>query len=608
MTTVEQAFGVKHLQASAALGALLAALVLVNTPAAAHAQTVEDRAALTTVSERSGFTRTGRYAEIAELNAAFEQAYPDAVRAITFGRSAEGRAMQALVVTRTGALTAQDARARGIPVILVQGGIHAGEIDGKDAGYLALRQMLDGQAAQGALDKQVIVFVPIYNVDGHERFSAWNRPNQRGPEEMGVRATAQNYNLNRDYVKADAPETRAMLGLINEWDPIIYTDLHVTDGAQFEHDVSVQMEPLVAGDAAMAAQGRQLQSALLSRLEAQGSLPLPFYPTLADEDDPASGFVNSVYLPRYSTGYSAMRNRFSILLETHSWKTYPVRVNITRNFIVDLAEETALHGQSWLREAQAADRRASGMAGESVVLDWKATDEEHIVDFRGYAYTQTPSPVTGGMLVRYDETKPQIWRVPLRDHLVPAITATLPQAGYVVQPAFADQVAALLDLHGIRYRKIENTVTGAATETFRADEVKFAASPSEGRQRASVKGEWKAEMRDLPAGSLYVPSGQAGARLVGTLFEPAGPDSLLSWGQFNLALQNGNYMEAYVAEDIALAQLADPTIAEAFARKLAREPEFARNPRARIEFFTRRHSTWDPDTRLYPVFRVSREP
>ena len=584
------------------------AIALTIIPSLSHASAQAVNPALVTVSEQSGFERTGRYEEIARLNAAFEQAYPDAVRAITFGTSAEGRAMQALVVSRTGVLTAEEAKARNIPVILVQGGIHAGEIDGKDAGYLALRQMLDGEAATGALEKQVVVFVPIYNVDGHERFGAWNRPNQRGPVEMGVRATGQNYNLNRDYVKADAPETRAMLHLINEWDPIVYTDLHVTNGAQFEHDVSVQLEPLVAGDPALAAQGRRLQTALIDRLSAQGSLPLPFYPTLARRDDPTSGFVYNVYEPRYSTGYSVLRNRFTILLETHSWKTYPVRVNITRNFIVDLVEETAQHGQNWLREAKAADQRASRMAGDEVVLSWKATEEARMIDFRGYAYTRTPSAVTGNLLIRYDENTPQIWRVPLREKMVPDLTATLPQGGYVVAPAFADQVAALLDLHAISYTRLRAPRTDVATEAYRAETLNYAPVPGEGRQRLRTTGSWKPETRDLPAGSLYVPAGQPGARLVGALFEPTAPDSLLQWGEFNLAFQNGNYMEAYVAEDIALEQLRDPAVAEAFALKLAREPEFARDPRARIDYFIRNHSFYNPDTRLYPVLRVDTAP
>ena len=157
--------------------ACIAAAPLFAAPAAPA------RAGLTTVAERSGFVRTGRYEEVIALCDAFAKAYPEAVRCIDFGTTPEHRPMKALVVSRTGALTAEAARAGKLPVVLMQGGIHAGEIDGKDAGFLALRELLDDQQDPGVLDKQVFVFVPVFNVDGHERFAAWNRPNQRGPEE-----------------------------------------------------------------------------------------------------------------------------------------------------------------------------------------------------------------------------------------------------------------------------------------------------------------------------------------------------------------------------------------------------------------------------------------
>jgi murein tripeptide amidase MpaA len=219
---------------------------------------------LSTVAERSGFLKTGRYDEVVTLCTRFAARYPDAVRCETFGTTPEGRPMKALAASRSGALDAAAARARGLPVLLVQGGIHAGEIDGKDAGFWLLRQLLDGEAAPGALDAMVLVFVPVFNVDGHERFGRWNRPNQNGPEEMGWRTTAQNYNLNRDYLKADTPEMQAMLQLVEAWDPIVTMDLHVTNGAKFEHDISVQVEPLNAGDAAQRQQGLALRSALLA--------------------------------------------------------------------------------------------------------------------------------------------------------------------------------------------------------------------------------------------------------------------------------------------------------------------------------------------------------
>ncbi|MBS0200492.1 MAG: peptidase M14, partial [Proteobacteria bacterium] len=166
---------------------------------------------LTTVSERSGFQRTGRYDEVIKLCRDFQAKYPKAVRCFDFGTTPEGRPMKALAISTSGALTPAAAHARNLPVVLAQGGIHAGEIDGKDAGFLAIREMLQGKAAKGALDRVVLLFVPVFNVDGHENFRAWNRPNQRGPEEMGFRVTAQRYNLNRDYMKADAPEMQALL-------------------------------------------------------------------------------------------------------------------------------------------------------------------------------------------------------------------------------------------------------------------------------------------------------------------------------------------------------------------------------------------------------------
>src|SRR3712207_4411632 len=147
-------------------------------------------AELTTHAERSGFQETGRYEEVVRLCAAFQKAFPKEVRSIEFGRTPEGRPMLALAVSRSGALTPNEARKRNVPVLLVQGGIHAGEIDGKDAGFLALREALENKEPNDPLAKQVVLFVPVFNVDGHERFRAWNRPNQRGPREMGWRTTS----------------------------------------------------------------------------------------------------------------------------------------------------------------------------------------------------------------------------------------------------------------------------------------------------------------------------------------------------------------------------------------------------------------------------------
>ena len=343
--------------------ALLAGLVAAM-PAPDAAATTPADPPLSTVAERSGFQRTGRYEETIELCAAFAQAYPDAVRCASFGTTPQGRPMQVLVATRSGAFDPDDAHARGLPVLLAQGGIHAGEIDGKDAGFLLLRQLLDGSALPGALDKLVFVFVPVFNVDGHENFRAWNRPNQRGPEEMGFRATAQRYNLNRDYMKADSAEMRAMLALVRRWDPLVTLDLHVTDGAKFRHDISITGEPVNAGDPGLRVAGRALRDGIAAKLRQQGSSPVVFYPSLAEQDDPAGGFVDEVYPPRFSHGYFPLRNRIGILVETHSWRTYPERVRATRNALMGAIALTVEHGDAWTALAAAADHAAERLGGK----------------------------------------------------------------------------------------------------------------------------------------------------------------------------------------------------------------------------------------------------
>ena len=587
------------------LRALCLSLLLPVAASAATAPSTD----LTTLSERSGFLKTGRYDEVIALCHAFQAAYPGVVRCFEFGRTPEGRPMMALAASRSGALDPQAARAANLPVLLVQGGIHAGEIDGKDAGFLALRQALEGKAARGALDRQVLLFVPVFNIDGHERFGAWNRPNQRGPEQMGWRTTAQNLNLNRDYLKADAPEMQAMLSLVNDWDPLAYIDLHVTDGAKFEHDVSIQVEPVYAGDEALRAAGKALRDGVIDRLAAQGSLPLPFYPSFVTYDDPTSGFEDSVSPPRFSTGYFLLRNRFGMLVETHSWKDYPTRVRITRNAVVALLELVARNGRQWQALARAADARAAALGGHAVALDYKAGSQARMIDFRGYHYTRTPSEVSGALMTRYDDSRPEIWRVPLRDDVRPTLEVVAPTGGYIVPAAHAAWVGAKLRQHGVEFRVLDEALPRHAVQAFRASKTEFAARPMEGHQRLAVTGAWSAETRDIGAGALFVPTAQPRARLLMALLEPQAPDALAAWGSFNNAFEQKEYMEDYVAEDVARQYLArDPALAAQFAARLREDPEFAASPAARLQFFARRHESWDERYNLYPVLRVAADP
>jgi hypothetical protein len=574
---------------------------------------------LLTLAEQSGFRRTGRTDEVDALCSAFAAQWPEAVRSIEFGRSGEGRPMRALIVSRAAPLSARELQARRIPVLLLQAGIHPGESDGKDAGFIALRELLEATAPR-LLEQLAIVFVPAFNVDGHERIGRWNRPNQNGPEETGWRTTARNLNLNRDYTKADTVEMRAMLGLINDWDPLLCADLHVTDGADFQPDISIQVEPLNQGDAQLRASGRLLRDRLIDKLTAAEALPLPFYPDFVTADDPASGFVLTVYSPRFSTGYWPQRNRFTVLVETHSWKDYARRVRVTCSTIRALAELLACHGEQWLSEVQAADRAAARLAGCSVDLAYRsawrepgsaehhaASDAEGatMIDFPGYAYQRRRSAISGALVTVYDPGTPQIWRVPYRDRVEPSLSVQAPGGGYLVPAAYADEMAAKLAVHGIESQPLAATLEAHAMSAFRATGAEFSVAPFEGRMRVRLDGEWRAETRSLGAGGLYVPIAQARARLLLALLEPQAPDSLAAWGFFNACFEQKEQLEPYVAEAIAQRLLDEvPQLRADFWSKLRHDSAFAADGAARLQFLLRHHASWDQQYNLYPILRV----
>jgi murein tripeptide amidase MpaA len=576
---------------------------------------------LVTLAEQSNFRDTGRIDEVERLSAEMARMWPDAVQSIEYGRSVQGRPMRALLVSRTGAASAEQIWARKIPVLMVQGGIHPGESDGKDAGFIALRELLEGSAATDVLAKIAILFVPAFNTDGHERTGRWNRPNQVGPEETGWRTTAQNLNLNRDYTKADAPEMRAMLRLIDTWDPLVCADLHVTDGADFQPDISIQVEPINQGDPGLRASAVSLRDQLIARLAELGSMPLDFYPDLAKTDDPSSGFALTVYSPRFSTGYFPQRNRYTVLVETHSWKQYAHRIRVTRNTIVTLAELVAAQGDGWLQLCSQADATAKRLGGADVTLDyvtrWRepsragsATRERddqdaRIIDFPGYAYTRTESAISGGLVTVYDPKTPQVWRVPLRDAVKPLLVVKAPGAGYVVPVSFAAEIGLRLEAHGIAFDRLRAPKTGVRVATFRAQQVSFSVVPFEGRMRAQLDGGWSDEVVSVEPGALFVPIAQPLARLITALFEPRAPDSFAAWGFFNACFEQKEQLEPYVAEQVAAGLLAsEPALKAEFMAKLKADPQFAASPSERLEFFLRRHVSWDVRYNLYPVMRV----
>jgi zinc carboxypeptidase len=552
---------------------------------------------LQTTAEQSAFKRTGRYDEVVRLCHDFARAYRG-VTCETFGTTPERRPMVALAVGKKGA-----------PTLLVQGGIHAGEIDGKDAGFLVLRELLDGKLE--GVDKNAIriVFVPVFNVDGHERFGAWNRPNQVGPEEMGWRTTAQNLNLNRDYVKAEAPEMRAMLALFRREDPAAYMDLHVTDGAEFQHDVAVLVAPhagVADAPAGLTAAAGALRASIKAQLAAQKHLPIvDFYPQFVKHEDPAGGFAAMTSTPRFSDAYAAARNRLGILVETHSWKDYPTRVRATHDAVVAVLRELSQKGRDWQKAERDADGESLG--GKPLALGWQPDlTKPTTLDFLGYKYTRATSAISTVPRIQYDTSKPETWHVPFYAAVVPTTTAQLPRAGWFVPRAWAELVAPKLAAHGLVYRDVPATTT-LPVEEFKATTVKERDETFEGRPTARVRGGWTRQSRSFTGGGIFIPIAQPHARLAAQLLEPEAPDSLVAWGYFDSVFEQKEYMEDYVLEDVAEKMLKDPAVKAEWDQRM-KDPAFAKSPHERLDFFYMKHPSWDQQLNVVPVYRLDNAP
>jgi zinc carboxypeptidase len=557
-----------------------------------------------TPAERSHFRTTPSYADTKTYLERLAAASPKSIHLTRFGVSPEGRDLMLIVAAKDGEYTPEAARKSGKEIVLVQSGIHAGEIEGKDAALMLLRDLSIGGKHADLLDHAILVWLPIFNVDGHENSNPYNRINQNGPEKMGFRATAQNLNLNRDYTKADAPEMRAWLAMFDAWMPDLFMDIHTTDGADYQYDLTWYMEEWGSLDPAVKAwQDTALKQSIFPAFDRMGHKQAP-YLELVDHRDITKGIGNFGSGPRFSTGYVALRNRAALLVETHMLKSYEVRVRATYDLLVATLKYINAHPGSLRAAVTKADADTVAHAGAEIPVAFKTTDEPITFRLDGYAFSEQKSDVSGDTWVTYDPKTPKTYEIPFYRDLVPTASIKLP-AAYVV-PAAWPQIAAKLAEHGIRFDKIAQDTT-LDVERYRLTNPVWEPKPFEGRhllsdvaiasERASVA---------VRAGSIVVPMDQPAANLIANLLEPAASDSLVRWGFFDAAFEQKESPDARVAEKLAREMLAkDPTLKAELDAKIAADPKFANDPSARLAFFYER-SPWyaTQAVGIYPVLRL----
>ena len=544
-----------------------------------------------TPAEASEFRTTPRYAEVRTWLERLDAASP-LIAVKTFGRTTEGRDLLYVRASKGGA---------GKPVVLVQGGIHSGEIDGKDAGLMLLRDIaLRGKA--DLLDTVDLVFVPIYNVDGHEQSSAYNFVHQRGPAEKGRDANARNIDLNRDYAKVDAPETRAMIGLIRALDPILYIDCHVSEGFDMQYDITFTYAGwgTYARHRATAdwLEGR-FGPAVSQALTAAGHIPT-LYPSPVDTRQPSKGIRFSPEGPRYSTGYGDFIGMPTVLVENHMLKPYRQRV-LGTYVLLEAALKLAATDSARIAAAKAQDRASRP---RELLTRWKPAAQPigWVEKFKGVAFDTYRSPASGRLEQRW-LGKPITFRMPIIGQ-TPTETVRLPKAWWV--PAAQTEVIDRLRVHGIAFDTMQ------APRTLTLDHVRLVdpevSQPSEGRYPITARFVHEAAEAVMPAGSVRVPADQPLGLLAAALLEPESQDSFLAWGFFPEMLAPAPNTDAFVLAALGDRLLAsDPALKARFDRKLAAEPAFATDPDARLAWLYAQAGPGHPYPLRYPIARETAE-
>ena len=556
-----------------------------------------------TPAEASGFAATPDLAKTLAFLERLDASMPE-MHLTSFGTSAQGRDVPLVIVSKDRAFTPEKARETGLPVVMIQNGIHAGEIDGKDACLMILRDILLGRH-RWILEGAILLVLPIYNVDGHERISPHNRPNQDGPVEgMGFRTTASGLDLNRDHMKVVSPEARALVGLFNSWRPHLHVDDHVTNGS--DHDWVLTWAWLEAPQLAAPVDAwmKAHMPEVTADTEKMGHRNGP-YVWMKDPLDPAKGFYTTLRAPRFSSSYLGLRGRPSILVEMHAHKPYEKRVLANRDFLLALLRQVSDHGRELVEAVEAAERHTVELGrpdaeDSQVVITWKIHEPPDEISWPVYRTHVETSVVTGEPLLRFERGAIDEKVVPWYHVVEPDTTLARPR-GYLVLsgwPQIEDRLAA----HGLVVERLEKPVTLEA-EVMRVSDPEHDEKSYNGEILMTAKVERTTEERTFPAGTLWIPADQPDFEVAVQLLEPEAPDSLLSWGFLRRVMEQKTWIGERTLEDLVVEMLEDPAAAAQWEAMLE-DAAFAQDARARQLWWYERTPYWDETMGLYPVMRL----
>lgn len=484
-------------------------------------------------------------------------------------------------------------------VLFINNGIHAGEPDGIDASMMFLRDVLLGKII--VPDQVVMAIVPVYNIGGHLNRGSFSRVNQNGPEEFGFRGNARNYDLNRDFIKADTKNAKSFQQLFNWLKPQVFIDTHVSNGADYQHVmtlISTQHNRL-GGKMGEYLQ-QELDPQLYERMKAKNFPMIPYVNAYGGK--PEEGWSQFKDSGRYSSGYAALFGTLSFMPETHMLKPYKERVLSTYALFeafMDVFQKDAAKIVS-LSKADKQATKEKSLFALNHTLD---RSQHRMIEFRGYESGQKPSEVSGLPRLYYDRDKPFTTEVKFYDTYSPGIEIRKPKA-YLI-PQGWHPVIENLQRNGVKLIELKNDTVTAVTVYHIAD-FQTAQRPFEGHYlHTQVKIEKSQALMKFRKGDILVPMDQEVNRYIMEVLEPEGEDSFFAWNFFDTILQNKENYSAYVFEDLAAEYLKqNPVLREQLELAKAQNAEFAKNAAAQLRWVYERSPWKEKEHNRYPVYRI----
>ncbi len=487
-----------------------------------------------TRAESSDYSATSTYADVMAFIHTLQRQSPR-LRVETLGISADGKMIPLLVIGDPVPASPADLSRDDRAVVYFQANIHAGEVEGKEAALMLARSLVLDESPD-VLDRLVVLIAPIFNVDGNDKISPENRPEQNGPTEgVGIRFNGRNQDLNRDGMKLESPEVSGLVqNVLNRWDPVFFLDAHTHNGSYHEEPVTWVWGLNPLGDSAVFDyMANTVWPGIEKRMRTEfDTLTIP-HGDFVDPREPEKGWVPLGPEPRYLSNYVGLRNRLAVLDEQYPYVDFRTRVQGSYHLMISFVD--LLHDQRdrIVKLVRDADRRTieRGLHPSSEDVFIVEHNQEALswpVTIRGFEMEVTGEGPYAR--VRPTETR-RIYRdVPYLAKYTAKQTVPFPR-GYLIS-VNDDEVIGKLRQHGLVVERLVEPVR-LSVEVFTVDKLTGSARSAQGHYTSTVEGQATLEEREFSAGTYYVRTAQPLANLAAYLLEPQSNDGLIFWNYFD---------------------------------------------------------------------------